>query len=72
MQQSDVKDKLDRNAFVFTELDETTRITANYPGHVGAKTVVTIRRGNKTLHRSKHSSNAAAARQYVELVEQYE
>jgi len=72
MQQSDVKDKLDRSGFVFTDLGDHARITANNPGHVGAKTVVTIRRGSKTIHRSKHHSNAAAARQYVELVEQYE
>jgi len=75
MKKSAVKDALARSGFVLTDLDSGARISASgpqVPGPVGQKTLVCLRDGGETVHRSRHASNAAAARRYVQLVERYE
>lgn len=72
MQKPDVEDTFERNGFVFTDLESGARVSVSgleVPVPVGQKTFVRVVRRGETLHKSKHSSSAAAASKYVELVE---
>jgi hypothetical protein len=78
MQKSSIKDSLARNGFVFTDLDSGVRVTARGPKtpadpvNDGERdTVVKAQRNGETLSRSSHSTRGTAARQYVELVDEY-
>ena len=81
MQKSDIKQKLARSGFVFTDIETpggTVRVTARGPklpadpANDGERdTVVEAQRKGEVLERSSHHNRATAARRYVELVEKY-
>jgi hypothetical protein len=78
MNKSDIKDKLDRSGFVFTDLvtpDGRVRVTARGPrvpgGEIGRKTQVAVRRGSETLDSRRCHSNGHAASVYVDFVDEY-
>ena len=75
MEKSDIKSKLDRSGFVFTDLDSGVRIKARGPqspgGEIGAKTHVKAQRGGDVLDSRECASNGHAASVYVQYVEEY-
>ena len=81
MQKSDIKQKLARSGFVFTDVETpggTVRITARGPQSPSTEgsaeereTVVKAQHEGEVLERSSHHNRATAARRYVELVEKY-
>jgi hypothetical protein len=75
MEKSDIKSKLDRSGFVFTDLDSGVRITARGPqspgGDIGAKTYVKAQRNGSVLDSRECASNGHAASVYVQYVEEY-
>lgn len=81
MQKKDIKDRLARTGFVFTDLDTPegrVRVTARGPkspsteGRAGERdTVVKAQRGGTVLERESCRSRGTAARRYVELVEKH-
>jgi hypothetical protein len=75
MEKSDIKSKLDRNGFVFTDLDSGVRITASGPkspgGEIGTKTHVKAQRNGNVLDSRECASNGHAASVYVQYVEEY-
>ncbi len=72
MQKFDVKDKLGRNGFVYTDLGSRAYAVANGPRGPGdVKTRIRVVKDGETVHMSMHSSNSAVALKYVELVEEY-
>jgi len=75
MQKSDIRKKLDRSGFVFTDLDNGVRVTARGPqvpgGEIGRKTQVTARNGSEELDSRRCHSNGQAASVYVDFVNEY-
>ena len=75
MEKSDIRSKLDRSGFVFTDLDSGVRITARGPqspgGEIGAKTHVKAQRSGEVLNSRECASNGHAANIYVQYVEKY-
>ena len=78
MQKKDIKQKLARNGFVFTDLDSGVRVTALGPKSPAdphsdgeRNTVVKAQRNGDVLERESCHNRAVAARRYVELVDEY-
>jgi hypothetical protein len=78
MQKSTIRRKIERNGFVFTELDSGVRVSARGPKtpadpmNDGERpTVVTAKRNGETLERVEKTTQAAGASAYVRLVDEY-
>jgi hypothetical protein len=77
MDTSSIKDSLARNGFVYTDVGDV-RVTARGPktpadpGNDGERsTVVRVVKDGADVEHSTHRSRGAAARRYVEHVEEY-
>jgi len=81
MDKDSINDALKRNGFVYTDVETgggTVRVTARGPklpadpANDGERpTVVRVVQGGVDVEHSTHSTRSAAARQYVEWVEEY-
>jgi hypothetical protein len=73
MQKSEIKDQLRRTGCSYTDLDNGVRVSALGPQSPGSegKTEVRVSREGEELHLSQHPTHGTAAKQYVDLIEEY-